>query len=86
MTNASSCARARATGQVQPKTDFRLVKDDLPFLGDGGFTWDVLGSEAAAFRKDNYLIFVSVPLRPHDYKEMRLSRQFAERVAEVLGY
>lgn len=70
--------------KVQRKTDSRL-KDDLPSLGDGGFFWDVMGSEATAFRKNNYLIFVSIPLRPPDYKETKLSRQFAERVADVLA-
>ena len=71
--------------KARGKTDFRLVKDELPALGDGGFIWDFLGSEAAAFRRENYLVFVSIPRRPQGYSESRLSRLFAERVADVIA-
>ena len=66
------------------KPNFRLIKDDLPDLGDGGFLWDVRGSDAVAFRKKNFLAFVSV-VGPWDYKDTVLSRLFAQHVADALA-
>jgi hypothetical protein len=65
------------------KTNFRIIKDDLPDLGDGGFIWDIMGSDAAAFRKKNFLAFVSV-VGPREYNDSVLSRLFAQHVAEAL--
>jgi hypothetical protein len=65
------------------KTNFRLIKNDLPDLGDGGFIWDILGSDAAVFKKKNFLAFVSV-VGPREYNDTVLSRLFAQRVAEAL--
>jgi hypothetical protein len=65
------------------KTNFRLIKDDLPDLGDGGFIWDIRGSDAAVFKKKNFLAFVSV-IGPREYRDTVLSRLFAQRVAEAL--
>jgi len=65
------------------KTNFRILKDDLPDLGDGGFIWDIMGSDAAVFRKKNLLTFVSV-IGPREYNDTVLSRLFAQRVAEAL--
>lgn len=61
----------------------RLIKEDLPELGDGGFIWDIRGSDATAFRKQNFLVSVSVVEPEHDDKA--LSRQFANHVAAVLA-
>lgn len=69
---------------VRGKTDFRLVKENLPVLGDGGFTWDIRGSDATAFSKQNLLVFVSIASRPKAYKEAGLSKEFAAQVADVL--
>jgi hypothetical protein len=65
------------------KTNFRLIKDDLPDLGDGGFVWDFRGSDAVAFRKKNYLASVSV-FGPWEYKDTVLGKLFAQHVAEAL--
>jgi hypothetical protein len=65
------------------KTPFRIIKDDLPDLGDGGFTWDIRGCDAAVFRKKNFLASVSV-VGPRDYNDIVLSKLFAQRVAEAL--
>jgi hypothetical protein len=65
------------------KTNFRLIKGDLPDLGDGGFIWDIRGCDAAVFRKKNFLASVSV-FGPRDYNDTVLSRLFAQRVAEAL--
>jgi hypothetical protein len=65
------------------KPDFHLVREDLPELGDGGFTWDIRGSEAVAFRKQNFLVFVNIA-RPEGYNDVRLSKEFARRAADVL--
>lgn len=61
----------------------RLLRDDLPDLGDGGFTWDIRGSEATVFRKQKLLVFVSIAWPQSDHDE-KLSKEFAERVVEVL--
>jgi hypothetical protein len=66
------------------KADFRLVKDELPTIGDGGFTWDILGSEATAFRRENFLVFVSTSSESRDRKDLKLSKEFAKHVADVL--
>lgn len=66
------------------KIDFRLIRDDLPDLGDGGFVWDVRGSDAVVFRKKNFLASVSV-FGPREYNDTVLSKLFAQRVAEVLA-
>jgi len=65
------------------KTNFRLIKDDLPDLGDGGFIWDIRGSDAAVFKKKNFLTSVSV-IGPREYNDTVLSRLFAQHVAEAL--
>ena len=66
------------------KPNFRLIKDDLPDLGDGGFIWDIRGSDAAVFKKKNFLAFVSV-VGPREYKDTVLSKLFAQRVADALA-
>ena len=66
------------------KADFHLVREDLSELGDGGFTWDIRGSEAVAFRKQNFLVFVNIA-RPEGYNDVRLSKEFARRVVEALS-
>jgi len=66
------------------KTNFRIIKGDLPDLGDGGFIWDTIGSDAAAFKKKNFLVFVSV-VGPREYNDTVLSRLFAQHVAEALA-
>ena len=66
------------------KKHLRLVKDDLPELGDGGFIWDARPSDAVAFRKKDLLMFVSVT-GPRDHNDTALSRLFAQRVADVLA-
>jgi hypothetical protein len=71
------------TTAARGKTNFRLIKGDLPDLGDGGFLWDVRGSDAVAFRKKNLLVFVSV-FGPWDYKDTVLSRLFAQHVTDAL--
>ena len=65
------------------KTNFRIIKDDLPDLGDGGFIWDTMGSDAVAFKKKNFLAFVSF-VGPWEYHDVVLSRLFAQHVAEAL--
>lgn len=65
------------------KVRVRLIKDELTELGDGGFIWDIRGSDAAVFRKQNFLVCVSV-VQPAEYNDEVLSKQFAQRVAAVL--
>ena len=65
------------------KTNFRLIKDDLPDLGDSGFVWDFRGSDAVVFRKKNFLASVSV-FGPWEYKDTVLSKLFAQHVADAL--
>jgi hypothetical protein len=65
------------------KTNFRIIKDDLPDLGDGGFIWDIIGSDAAVFKKKNFLASVSV-VGPRGYHDTVLSRLVAQQVAEAL--
>ena len=68
---------------VNRKTAVRLIKEDLPELGDEGFAWDIRGSEAAAFRKGSYLVFVSIA-QPLYRTDVSLSREFARYVADVI--
>ncbi len=65
------------------KTDVRLIKDDLPELGDEGFSWDIRGAEAAAFRKGSFLVFVSIA-QPLDRTDIWLSKEFAKYVSDVI--
>jgi len=60
------------------KTNVRIIKDDLPDLSDGGFIWDIRGSDAAVFKKKNFLASVSV-VGPSDHHDTVLSRLFARR-------
>lgn len=65
------------------KHDFKLIKYDLPALGDGGFAWDTHGSEAVAFRKGDLSVHVSV-VRPRQNKDTKLSKEFAKTIAKAL--
>ena len=67
------------------KTEVRLIKDDLPGLGDEGFgfSWDIRGAESAAFRKGNLLVFVSIA-QPFDRTDVWSSKEFAKYVADVI--
>ncbi len=65
------------------KPDVHLIKDDLPELGDEGFAWDIRGSEAAVFRKGNFMVFVSIA-QPPDRTDVKVSKEFAKYVADVL--
>jgi hypothetical protein len=66
------------------RAEFRLIKETLPFLGDGGFAWDVKGAEAAVFRKNNFLVSVSIA-RPEHHYDLSISKIFARHVADVLA-
>lgn len=70
--------------RAKGRAEFRLIKETLPFLGDGGFAWDVKGAEAAVFRKSSFLVSVSIA-RPEHHYDLSLSKVFAFHVAEVLG-
>lgn len=63
--------------------DFELLKAELSTLGNGGLVWDIQGSEATAFRKGRYLVFVSMA-QPKGYNDVALSREFAGHVVEAL--
>ncbi len=63
--------------------EFHLLKEDLPTLGNGGLTWDIRGSEAAAFRKGDFLVHISVA-RPENNNDIKLSKEFAKHVIDVL--
>lgn len=67
-------------GQIAGKN---LVKEDLSNLGDEGYVWDIIGSEAIIFRKGKFLASISVP-RPNENKDVFFSRMFAPHVAKVL--
>lgn len=66
------------------RSEFHLIKEDLPFLGEGGFAWDLKGSEAAVCRRSNFLVSVSVA-RPEHHYDLALSKQVASHVVEVLS-
>ena len=66
------------------KVTLRKIKGELPDLGDGGFLWDTLGSDAAAFRSKNFLVFVSVT-GPPNYNDTVLSKRFAKYAADALA-
>lgn len=71
---------ARARG----KSDFRLVKGELPEVGEGGYSWeDAYGATAVAFRERNLTVYVSVA-RPESNKDDKLSKEFARYVAKAL--
>jgi len=65
--------------------ELHLIKEELS-LGDGGFVWDIIGSEAVEFRKGRFIVNVSVPL-PEGNKDAFFARKFSEYAARVLeGY
>lgn len=66
------------------KHDFKGVKEQLSDLGDNGFTWDVRGSTATAFRKNDLTVYVSV-VKPESNKDDKLSKEFAQSVANALS-
>ena len=70
---------ARNRGQ----RDFKLIKEELPVLGDGGFTRDEFGVIATAFRKSNLTIYVNVSA-PGWYKDQTLSKEVAQIIAGAL--
>ena len=65
------------------RKEFRLIREDLPSLGDGGLAWDVRGSEAVSFRKGNFLVFTSI-VRPEPNTDSHFSKEFGRHLAEVL--
>ena len=65
------------------KTAFHLIKEELTNLGDEGFTVDVRGSEAVTFRKDAFIVNVSI-VQPEQSNDIYFSRKFAEFAASAL--
>jgi hypothetical protein len=73
-------AAARARG----RSDFRLIKEELTDVAEGGYAWqDAYGATAVAFRESNLTVYVSV-VRPELNKDDRLSKEFAKHVAKAL--
>ncbi|HBB95806.1 MAG TPA: hypothetical protein DC054_10480 [Blastocatellia bacterium] len=70
---------ARTNNHGKP---FHLIKEDSKAWGDEGFVWDVIGSEAVAFRKGRFIVNVSVP-QPQSNKDVFFSRKFAEHVVKA---
>jgi hypothetical protein len=70
-------------GAAQRNRNLHLIKGDFE-LGDEGFIWDIMGSDAVAFRRNSFLVFVST-VGPREYKDVFLSKQFAYYVAAVLA-
>lgn len=53
------------------------IKDKLPLLGDGGYSWG-MGGTNIGFRKDDLTIWISGP------EEAALSKEFAEIIAAAI--
>ena len=60
-----------------------LIKEKLSSMGDEGVVTDIRGSEAVAFRKDKFIVNVSVP-SPANNRDVFFSRKIARDVAKVL--
>lgn len=54
-----------------------IGKKDLPFLGDGGYSWG-MGRTNIGFRKDDLTIWISGP------EKAKLSKEFAEIIAAAI--
>jgi hypothetical protein len=66
------------------RSDFRLIKEKLTDVGQDGYTWeDAYESEAAAFRENNLIVYVSV-VRPTHNQDKTFSKEFARHVAKAL--
>lgn len=61
----------------------RLIKEESLNLGDEGFVWDILGSDAVEFRKGELLISVSI-FSPSNARDVYFSRKFAALAAAIL--
>jgi len=61
----------------------QLIKETLPFLGDGGFAWNIKGSEAVLFTRRNFLVSVSI-VRPEHHYDVGLSKSVAKHVSDVI--
>lgn len=68
---------------INGKPALRLIKEELPELGDEGFAWDIRGSEAAAFRKGHFLVVISLG-RPLYRTDVWSSKEFAKYVSDVI--
>lgn len=64
--------------------EFHLVKEALPFLGEGGFGWNIKGSDAAVFTRKNFLVSVSIA-RPEHHYDLSLSKMVGQYVIDVLN-
>lgn len=70
--------------RARGRSDFRLIKEELPDVAEGRYTWeDAYGATAAAFRISNLTVYVSV-VRPEANKDDKLSKEFAKHVAKAL--
>lgn len=63
--------------------DGKKIKEELPSLGDGGFSWAAYGSTAVAFRKGKLTVYVSV-VRPVLSRDEALSKRFAHHIAQAM--
>jgi hypothetical protein len=63
--------------------DYKKIKEELPSLGDGGFSWAAYGSTAVAFRQGKLTVYVSV-VRPVLSHDEALSKRFAHHIAQAV--
>lgn len=63
--------------------EFKRIKEELPSLGDSGFTWDSYGSTATSFRKGNFTVFISL-VSPESNQDPNITKDFARLIAENL--
>lgn len=59
------------------------LKDALPDLGNGGLAWDVFGADAVAFKKNLFLVYVTVK-NPEEEGDKQMSREIAKLIDKVL--
>jgi len=66
--------------KARGKHEFKRIKEELPSLGDSGFTWDSYGSTSTSFRKSNFTVFISL-VRAESNQNPHITKEFARLIA-----
>lgn len=69
--------------EARGRHEFKRIKEELPGLGDSGFSWDSYGSTATSFRKSNFTVFISL-VKNESSQKPHITKEFARLIAEAL--
>jgi hypothetical protein len=75
--------REERAARAHGRPEFKLILEELPDVGDAGFIKNAVTSVAAAFRKGNLTVHISV-YAPGSKDEKTLSRELAYLVARAI--